>query len=197
MPESLTEAELGEVLRRAHQIETATSSGGFEEYIAAAEEAGISREATLLALRERFGYRTELPTEGEMVFAKSADNCYYAATVVSVEGNLARVKFVSGSEAKISVTDIRDFSLTPGQKLSIQHSGMWFDAEFMRYNAEARSVTMNLWGSEETLSLEKVRLRQPTKFEQSATAKLWVERAALFLGGTGAGFLLFKILTRS
>lgn len=195
----LSQAELTEVLRRASEIEAATHSGtgGLEEYVRAAEEAGISREATLYALRERFGFVTDMPSQGEMVFARSADGHHYAASVVSVEGNLAKVRFVNGSEAKVSLVDIRDFGLTPGQKLSAQSSGMWFDSEVIRYNVEARSVTVNMWGSEETLPLEKVRMRKPTMFEQSASAQMWVQRAAIFLAGTGAGMLLLKLITRS
>lgn len=196
--QQLSQEELTEVLRRAQEIETSSHHmhGGLEEYVAAAEEAGISREATLMALRERLGVPLSLPCEGEMVFAKSGDSHYYIATVTKVEDRLVHCRFMNGSDSKVALGDLREFNLNPGQKLNYQSSGMWWDAEIVRYNSEARSVTLNMWGSEETVPLERVRIRQPSNIELGKSAGIWLSRAAIFLAGSGAGIILMKLLTR-
>jgi hypothetical protein len=193
----LSQEELTEVLRRAQEIDSASHSiSGIEEYVTAAEEAGVSREATLLALRERLGVPIALPTVGEMVFAKSSDGHFYTATVQNVGDKLVSVRFMNGSDAKVPIGEIREFALNPGQKLNYHSNGMWWDAEIVRFNSEARSITMNLWGAEETVTLDKVRIRKPTSFELNKSLGLWINRAAIFLAGTGAGMILMKILTR-
>lgn len=192
---SLSDEDLALVLRRAHEIES-SGQGGIEDYIAAAEEAGISREATMLALKERLGQPMAPPDSGQMVFAKSADGHFYVATVSGTEGALISVRFVNGSDAKVPVADIRDFSVTPGKKLSIHSSGMWFDGEVIRFNPESRSVTMNLWGSEETVNLEKVRLRKPNALELDKNLNLWTNRIGWFVMGSGVGALILWLLTR-
>lgn len=193
----LSPEEHSEVLRRAQEIDNHTHDQvGVEDYVKAAEEAGISREAVLMALRERLGVPLTMPTVGEMVFAKSADGHYYAATISSIEEKDMKVRFVNGSDSRITTVDLREFNLSPGQKVNYQSSGMWWDAEIVRYNAEGRSVTVNIWGSEETVSLEKIRIRKPTSFELNKSLNAWIARAAIFLSGSGIGIILYRILTK-
>lgn len=73
----LDDASLGEVVRRAQEIQDQTQlmlepNPDLEQYVKAAEEAGIHRDATMQALRERLSLPVEMFKPGEYVFAKSA-----------------------------------------------------------------------------------------------------------------------------
>ena len=116
----LTEEEVSQTLQRAEEIAAAgTSVPGLEQtyanYIKAAEEIGIPREAVILALRERLDIQMDSVEIGARVFAPSADGFCYAATVTGVDGQSATVQFVTGGTATTSISSLKTFSLTHHQ----------------------------------------------------------------------------------
>ncbi len=198
------EEAVGEVLRRAQEIDDQTRQmlepyPEYSELIHAAEEAGIARDATLQALRERLSLPVKEFEPGTRVFAKSADGHYYAATLDRVHGRTAHLRFVNGSEHVADMTDLKMFSLTPGQKVAFHSSGygMWIVGEVVRFNRESGSVTVTAWYQEETVPLEKVRLskeRPPLEF--GGSAKLWAVGVACLVAGSAIGAVIMAMLQR-
>lgn len=200
----LDEASLNEIVRRAQEIQDQTHlmldpNPDLEQYVKAAEEAGIHRDATMQALRERLSFPIEMFKPGEYVFAKSADGFYYVAVLMEIEGRQAKVEFLSGSEHFCDASDLRLFSLTPGQKVSYfsKGSGMWWEGQLGKFNREKKNVTVTSWGDSETVSLEKVRLpRDVQVLPMSYRAKLWAVGIASALSGGVVGAILLRLLTR-
>lgn len=186
--------ELSEILRRAQEIESHSPSdaavSGYQDYIEAAEEAGISREATLQALRERLGLPVATPEAGQLVYAKSADGHFYPARIQSAEGQTFKVRFMNGSEASKPMADLRDLSFTPGLKLNYQSpsSGGWWTGDLVRFNETAQTVTINCWGSEETVPLDQIRLK--TINPNTVNAQTWMLRISQWVVAGGLGFAL-------
>lgn len=191
---------LSDVLRRAQEIQSAQvlQQDELEEYIVAAEEAGISREATLQALRERLGFPTHVPAPGEYVFARSADRHFYMAKLENVSGQTAQVKFLNGGTATVSMSDLREVALSPGQRLNYMSPSMsmWVSSPVVRFNRDSLSVTFNYWGTEETVSVEKVRLLNNTPLSVADQAKLRIGMVWTALGAGVLGFALGWFLRR-
>lgn len=200
----LDDASLGEVVRRAQEIQDQTQlmlepNPDLEQYVKAAEEAGIHRDATMQALRERLSLPVEMFKPGEYVFAKSADGFYYTALLMEIDGRKAKVEFLTGSEHYCDASDLRLFSLTPGQKISYfsKSSGMWWEGQLTKFNREKKTVTVSMWGDSETVALEKVRLpRDVQVLPMSYRARLWAVGIASALSGGVVGAMLLKLLTR-
>jgi hypothetical protein len=205
-PESqhLDDATLGEVVKRAQEIQDQTQlmlepHPDLEQYVRAAEEAGIHRDATMQALRERLSFPIEQFKPGEYVFAKSADGFYYVAMLHEIEGRKAKVEFISGSEHFCDAADLRLFSLTPGQKISYysKGSGMWWEGQLSKFSREKKQVTVTSWGETETIPLDKVRLpRNVEVLPMALRAKLWAVGIASALSGGVIGAILMKLLMR-
>lgn len=191
---------LSDVLRRAQEIQSsqALHHDELEEYLVAAEEAGISREATQQALRERLGFPTHVPAPGEYVFARSADRHFYMAKLEAVNGQSASVKFLNGGHATVSLTDLRDIALSPGQRLNYfsPSMNMWVTQPVVRYNRDTLTVSFNYWGTEETVSVEKVRLLNNTPLSISDQAKLKAGMIWSALGGGVVGLVIGLLLRR-
>lgn len=196
--------EMEEVLKRAQEIHDQTkhlavTEDEVEGFVKAAEEAGLSRDATLQALRERLGYGEDAFEPGANVFAKSTDGHYYIAKVVSKSGTRATVRFCTGGEDTVSTIDLRAFSMVPGRKLQYfsPSSSWWWDADVVRVNVEGGSITVRCWGMEETVPFEKVRLPKEHKpLTSSERASLWMVGVSAALTGGAAGALLTYFLTR-
>lgn len=195
--------EIQDVLRRAQEIEhqqgtILDSADELDAFVEAAEESGISRDAVVQALRERLRVSAEAIEVGQLVFAPSADRRHHVATVVSNNGKTAKIRFVSGGEQICSIADLRMFSLTPGLRVEFNSPsmGVWLTAPVSRYNAEARTVTVNAWGTDETVSLEKVRLAPHRERGKLTTAHLWTTGIVATLLGTGLGVLISQLLFR-
>jgi hypothetical protein len=197
----LSQEEMGEVLRRAQEIERqplllAGEPSELEQFVQAAEEAGISREATLQALRERLSPPVDQLAEGMLVFAKTERGHFYVGRVLGAEGLTARLMFLSGGEGTVDVRDIRPFSMTPGRHFEAFVWGWWYRVELVRYNHESKAVTVNCWGSEATVPLEKVRLAAERKPRRHAWPTWATTFAAGVATGTGIGAALLYWLTR-
>lgn len=198
----MEQEKLTEVLKRAQEISDQSSlifepHPEIEQYVRAAEEIGISRDATLQALRERLDLPLRAFEAGEMVFARSKDDRYYAAKVLEVDGRRIRLQFLSGSDHECDVTDLRLFSLTPGQKLqynSPTHQ-IWVTGRVEGFDRNVQTVRVHWGGVSESLTLDKVRMPREdsdSKFE----VPYWAVAAASALGGGVIGALLMRLLMR-
>lgn len=200
----IQDSELGEVVRRAQEIQEQTHlmldpHPDLEQYIQAAEEAGIDRAATMQALRERLSFPAEKFKEGEYVFAKSADGHYYVAILESLEGRQAKVQFLSGMDHHCDATDLRLFSLTPGQKVSYfsKGSGMWWEGQLTKFSRDKEQVTVSSWGDSESVALHKVRLPKDVQpIPISMKARMWAIGIASALSGGIVGAILMRLLLR-
>lgn len=86
----LEDSEIREVLARAQEIQRHTRPAAIEleAVIEAAEQVGIPRAAVERALRERLDLPARAPAAGDLAFAKSADDRFYVAEVVSTTGSV-------------------------------------------------------------------------------------------------------------
>jgi len=196
--------EVSEVIRRASEIDDQTrllaaSDRDIAEFVAAAEEAGISRDATLQALRERLEYVREAYAGGQLCFAMSADGRSYVARILSLEADSAKVRFMSGGEVQLSVSQLRPLQLGPGHRLEYQSPSMkmWLTTDVVRYNADTQAVSFNYWGTEETVPLDQVRLpRTPKAEELTARATNIAIGIASALGGGVLGALVMRFIMK-
>jgi len=209
MQQHFSEEELRETFQRAREIteqsrDLAAPEAQYEDYLKAAEELGIPREATLQALRERLLISGEAFTEGHIVFAPSVDGFWYPATLLTLNEHTVTVRFLSGAEHTCARSDLRPLSLLPGRKLEadIPNWG-WFGVTVDKHNEEKGKVTVRDWADEKyTVPLAKIRLSAkaaapPSRKEQrSAQAKGALMRVGLLAGSVGlaAGFVLDRLL---
>jgi len=198
----LDDDSLAEVIRRAHEISAQTElmfepHPEIEQYVRAAEEAGISRDATMQALRERLDLPIAAFQPGEYVFALSNDERYYVAKVLQIEGRQARIRFLSGTDHTCDAGNLRLFSLTPGQRVqynsAVHH--IWVTGKIEGFNRDANSVTAHWGGVSETLTLDKLRLPQEGR-ASSTGIPLWAVGVASALGGGVVGAILMRLLIR-
>lgn len=199
----LSQDELSEVLQHALRIEaqhgaTTEKSHDLESLLQAAEEVGIKREAVIQALREKLGYPLEGLEPGVRVFAKSTDGAFYVAIVQEVRGSIAKVRFLSGSDYDVPLTDLRRFAVLPRQKLQVKWPGWsWRNSEVVRFDPQGGVLTASDGlGSQQDFALTNVRLPiQRTPHQQARRVLLW--KVGLAAAGTTAiaGALLMKPLS--
>lgn len=194
--------ETQEILRRAQEIESQQgvmlkSQADVEQFISAAEEAGLSRDAVLQALRERLRMPAEAFVPGSLVFAESADGRFHVASLTSLDEHTARIRYLNGGDAVCSVSQLRMFSLAPGLRIEClsPSMNMWLSTSVLRFNPDARSVTVNNWGTEETVTLEHIRLPREG-VGRALEAKLWSYALAAGVIGAGVGMLVMRIILR-
>jgi len=181
-PHSFSSSDLSEILARAQEISSGKSGSVLQtqevaEILDAAEEAGLDREATLMALQERLAQVNQDYSPGELVFALSSDGHSYPAIVVEKTDNRLEIRFMNGTRVRLGVHEVQPFSLTPGIKLHFQNPtmGIWTEGEVVRYNEDGRSLTFKYWGQDNTVSLDQVRINRakPTfSFTSSVKAKV-------------------------
>ena len=193
--------EIQEVLKRASEIDnghTLETDAEIEALVSAAEESGISRDAVLQALHERLQGPLKAFTPGDLVFARSHDGRHYVATLLSAEGASVKVRFLNGADSLANAGEMRMFSLPPGMKVEYlsPSSGIWFTAPVVRYSQEARLVTVNAWGNEENVSIDKVRLPRASGPSRFSSAQVLAYSVASALAGTALGVLIMKLLHR-
>lgn len=199
----LEEGNAPEVFKRATEISSETSQllefPEVDAYVRAAEEAGIPRDATLQALRERLASMEKTFTPDESVFAKSQDGYFYPGKIVKVESSSATVRFYNGGEGPVSLSDLRPMSMAPGSKVQYMSPSMsmWYSAVVARFNRDSLTVTMAPWaGNEETVSLDKVRLKKEVEPAAAPKRREALSMAIGFaLGGTVFGMVLEYVIS--
>lgn len=197
----LTHDELREVLARAEEIQTAAQEGEeasveLEAVIAAAEEVGLSRAAVERAIRERLDLPAAPPEVGTLAFARSADGKHYAAEVLSVSPDEARVRYLRGSDHMVTLDQLRPLTLIPGQRL-VCNWPMWgpWTCTVVAYDATRRRVKLSDgWGYTRTFPLAEVWLAPPRKPEGTGGSRARVSMRLIGIGAA-AGALLGSLIT--
>jgi hypothetical protein len=199
----LNEQEIREVIGRAQLLESRSQellqSQENDELVRAAQEAGISRDAVLQALRERFEQQTHTYDVGDLVFARSGDGHLYVAKVLGQGTTAHTVRFLNGSEAVIANADMRPLSLTPGQKVNFYTPsyGTWMDGHVEQVNMDAFTATILCWGVSTPASLEKVRIiDRPSSLPVATTATLWAVGLVSLMSGGVIGAIIQHFLRR-
>ncbi len=187
--------EIRGILLRAEEIEREAALGGQTQdaLVAAAEEAGLSRESVVRALQERMSARTTFGV-GDWVYARSADRRYYPATVSQVHERGYDVHFASGGEATVPADAVRIVELLPGAKVEVPwpHWG-WYNCSIVAYDARTKMVKVSDGMSEQQFSLVQTRQR-PDLDDRERQIRLWATYALFALGGTAFGMVLMRIL---
>jgi len=186
----LTPEQLREVLARAEEIQNSSRHGRemsveLESVISAAEEVGLTRTAVERALRERLDLPAVPPAVGSLAFAQSADGKLYAAEVLSVSPEEARVRFLRGSEHVVALDQLRPCTLIPGERVTVDWP-MWgtWTCTVVGYDSAKRRVKLSDgWGYTRIFPLAEVWLTHPRKTEGPSGSR---NRIYLRLMGAGA-----------
>jgi hypothetical protein len=170
MQESVNDQELREILQRAEEIhnqeQTPLEVGPrLQEIAKAAEEAGLSRSAVTQALRERTSALTNPLEQGALVFGNVGEGKFYVAEVLEVEKSHAKVRFLGGSDARLSLEELRPFQFLPGQKVKCPWPDWgWWTCTVVSYDRENRKLrASDGWGSEQTFHISDVFIQPDAK----------------------------------
>lgn len=195
----LTDEELRDVLARAEEIERATRRGAawnaeLAAVIGAAEEVGLSRQAVERALAEAGNLPAAPPVVGSLTWARSADGKFYAAEVLSISEEGARVRFLRGSEHRLSLDELRPCAFIPGERVAC-HWPMWgpWTCTVVGYDAAKQRVKLgDGWGDTRSFPASEVWLA-PAKAHPGGAR--WRVYATLLGAGAAAGALIGSIVT--
>jgi hypothetical protein len=194
----LTDEEFRDVLARAAEIEGATQASernlDVAAVIAVAEEAGLSRRAVERALRERLNLPATVPAVGARAWARSADDKFYVAEVLSVSEDSARVRFLRGSEHQVALNELRPCTFIPGEKVAC-YWPMWgsWTCTVVSYDAEKERVKLNDgWGYTRKFPVSEVWLPPAQAAPGPAGKRIY---GKLLMAGAVAGGLIGSILT--
>ncbi len=191
----LPHEEIRAVLARAAEIERGMPStrADLEAVIDAAVEVGIPRHAVERALRERLTMPMRPPAVGNLVFAKSADDKFYVAEVLSASDDAIHARFLRGGEHTVSLDELRPCSFLPGERVVCRWPwwGPW-TCTVMSYDAANQRVTVtDGWGETATFPISEVWLA-PRKTAAGRRTRVY---AALIGLGATAGAALGSLLT--
>jgi hypothetical protein len=194
----LTDEEFRDVLARAAEIERTAQAGERNLEVAAvieaAEEAGLSRRAVELALRERLNLPATLPAPGTLAWARSADGKSYVAEVLGVSEDGARVRFLRGSEHQVALNELRPCAFIPGDKVAC-YWPMWgsWTCTVVSYDTEKQRVKLNDgWGYTRKFPVSEVWLPPAAAAAGPAGKRIY---GKLLTAGAVAGALIGSILT--
>lgn len=195
----LTDDELRDVLARAEEIQRASRHGAemnaeLEAVIGAAEEVGLARPAVERALRERLSLPAAPPAVGALTFARSADDKFYAAEVLSVSAEGVRVRFLRGSEHVVTLDQLRPCAFIPGERVVCNWPwwGPW-TCTVVGYDAVKQRVKLSDGWDTKTFPIAEVWLADARKARASgARARVY---ATLIGAGAGVGALVGSIIT--
>lgn len=197
--EHLTPEQAREVLARAEDIQRRMDAGevhsvGADALLAAAEEAGLSREAIEQALAEVSPQPLQRVSAGQLVFALSADKKYYPAEVLATGPREVLVRFMSGGEHSLLPEQVRPARFLPGEKIScpLPFWG-WWACKVVKFDHDAMEVTVTDDWNTFTFDVSKVRLDPPKDNEETSRTKL-IRNA--YLWGVASGGIIAAIVTR-
>ena len=200
----LTDDELRDVLERAEEIERTTRHGDqmqaeLEAVIGAAEEVGLTRAAVERALRERLDLVAP-PAVGDRVFARSADDKFHVADVLSIAGDHIRVRFLRGGEHVLTADEVKPCSFVPGQRVMCDWPwwGPW-SCTVISYHSPTQYLKLSdRWGSTTTCQVADVWLEPDRKADNRGPRKrisATLMGASAVLGGL-VGSLITALLMR-
>jgi hypothetical protein len=189
---ALTDQEVRDILARASEIQHSLRSGpeldrDLAAIVAAGEEVGLSRAALERAIRERLDLPLEPPAVGSLVFARSANDKYYAAQVLALVPDGVRVRFLRGSEQLVAADQVRPAALNPGEKVMVEWPwwGPW-NCTVIGYDAPRQRVKVSDgWGYTRTFPVAEVWLAPGRKGDLARSTRRKVIAALL-----GAGVVL-------
>ena len=195
----LTSEQIAAILARAEELRDASQLQEFhpdiEAVIQAGEEVGLPRFAIEKAVREQLKLPARRVEKGDLVFARSSDDRFYAANVLSSTAEEVRVEFLRGGEHDVAPTDVLHARFLPGDKVVVNWPwwGAW-TCTVEGYDAQKQKVTVNDgWDTVRTFPVAHVWLNKG----KSATT---MSRGGLILRVAGAaaigGGILAMILTR-
>lgn len=195
----LTDDELRDVLARAEEIQRASRHGAemtaeLEAVIGAAEEVGLARPAVERALRERLALPAAPPAVGALTFARSADDKFYAAEVLSVSAEGVRVRFLRGSEHVVTLDQLRPCAFLPGERVVCNWPwwGPW-TCTVVGYDAVKQRVKLSDGWDTKTFPIAEVWLADARKaWASGARTRVY---ATLIGAGAGVGALVGSIIT--
>ena len=203
----LSEEETQDVLLRASEIAAISArqdsgSTSIEAFLAAATEAGIPRAALEQALRER-SISSRTFAVGEQVFAKSADDKFYLATVVTASPDSYHLKFLRGGYATVPTSDVTSGQLLPGQRVICDwpHWGAW-ECTVVSVDESAGTIrASDGWMNTETFPMSEIRMSAP-RARRPKSSRPSVDRvggwlyAACAVAGGAVGSAITWWLTR-
>jgi hypothetical protein len=196
MPELQTE-ELRQILRRAEELDREAALGGQTQdaLIAAAEEAGLTRESVVRALQERMVVRRPFHV-GEWVYARSTDRRFYPATVSEVLDWGYHVHFATGGELSVPAEGVRPVELLPGGKVEVPWPGWgWYNAAIVAYDPRTQMLTASDGMSQKQFAFAQTRLR-PDLDDRQKQMRVWLTHLLVGVAGTGLGMLIMRLLMR-
>lgn len=195
----LTDEEMRAVFARAEEIDRAARRGDewdaeIKAVIGAGMEVGLSREAVERALAERIDLPAPPPRAGSLAWARSADDKFYVAEVLSVSNEGARVRFLRGSEHELTLDALRPCAFIPGERLVCDWP-MWgtWTCTVVSYDAAKQRVKVSDgWGQTRTFPISEV-WQGPAKADHKAGRR----RVYAILLGAGAtvGAVIGSIVT--
>lgn len=192
------------ILQRAEEIEATTGTGqemtrADEQLIEAAQEAGLSREAVMQALRERFALENVHLQVNSLVFALSTDRHFYPAKITSIEGDVVRVTFLNGGEHTVRRPEVKPFTMLPGQMISVPWPNWgWWNSKIISFDRELMKVRVSdNMGSELTVPISETRLKpEIPPSEVRERWKAWMTYGAIALGSGALGAIIMRIILR-
>jgi hypothetical protein len=199
----LTEEQVREALSRAEELHlrTALAEGddpAIESVLRAAEEMGIPRDAMRRALEEKLGKPMATPSVGALVFARSADDNYYAAEVLDAQPGNVRIRFLSGGEDTRSEDELRLCNFVPGMKLIVPWPMWgWYKGIVVSYDDKKKKVLVSDGWSEKKFSISQVRLEAAKSRKHGGRQRLYWILIGLGVGlGGPIGALITWLLMR-
>lgn len=197
----LTDEQFRDVLSRAEEIQRASWTEGdrdaeLEAVIQAAEAVGLPRTAVQQALRERLDLPYKPPATGSLIFARSADEKYYVAEVLSTSHEGVRVRFLRGSEHTVSLDQLRPSAFLPGARV-VCHWPWWgpWTCTVLSYDAAKGTIKVSDgWGETKLFPISEVWLNPPpnTSLTGGNRTKVYL---TLVGWGAGLGGLVGSVVT--
>lgn len=206
MREQFRDEEIREVLTRADEIQQQENldvevGRHLQEVVAAAEESGLSRNAIMQAIRERQSVVGVPPKVGSLVFAPIQDDRLYVAEVAAIDGEIADIHMLGGSDLRVHISDLRPFQLLPGQKVRCNWPNWgWWTGIVIRFDRENRFVRVSDgWGSEHTFPISEVyvqteNLKAKSRSEIRKRIAAWLITS--FVAGASVGTLISWLIMR-
>ncbi len=194
----LTDNELRDVLARAEEIQRGSRQGDewdaeLAAVIGAAEEVGLSRHAVVRALDERFNLSATPPVVGTLTWAQSADGKFYVAEVLSMLDDGARVRFLRGSEHRVTLDQLRPCAFIPGERVVCNWPvwGPWTCTVIAYDPVKQRVKVSDGWGYTRKFPVSDVWLAPAKPGSSAARRRVY----ATLAGGAGVGALIGSVIT--